>query len=232
MTQLTLLKLLYVCLGIMLLSGCQSTSGYQPLPNDPFYAPILPEIPRQKVSEDGSIFQSDMANNLYSDVKARRVGDIITVNLQENTSATKSAGTSNSKETGLEVSPIIGLGGNAVNLGGQSIQLGVDSSKDFTGDASANQSNNLTGSISVTVVQVLANQNLLVRGEKWLTLNNGDEYIRLTGVVRPADVSPTNEIESTKIANARIQYSGTGTFASAQKEGWLSGFFSSEYWPF
>jgi flagellar L-ring protein precursor FlgH len=232
MTQLTLLKLLYVCLGIILLSGCQSTSSYQPLPNDPFYAPILPEIPRQKVSEDGSIFQSDMANNLYSDVKARRVGDIITVNLQENTSATKSAGTSNSKETGLEVSPIIGLGGNAVNLGGQSIQLGVDSSKDFTGDASANQSNNLTGSISVTVVQVLANQNLLVRGEKWLTLNNGDEYIRLTGVVRPADVSPTNEIESTKIANARIQYSGTGTFASAQKEGWLSGFFSSEYWPF
>jgi flagellar L-ring protein precursor FlgH len=216
----------------MLLSGCQSTSSYQPLPNDPFYAPIMPEIPRQKVSEDGSIFQSDMANNLYSDVKARRVGDIITVNLQENTSATKSAGTSNSKETGLELSPIVGLGGNAVNLGGQSIQLGVDSSKDFTGDASANQSNNLTGSISVTVVQVLANQNLLVRGEKWLTLNNGDEYIRLTGVVRPADVSPTNEIESTKIANARIQYSGTGTFASAQKEGWLSGFFSSEYWPF
>lgn len=232
MTQLTLFKLLYVCLGIILLSGCQSTSSYQPLPNDPFYAPILPEIPRQKVSEDGSIFQSDMANNLYSDVKARRVGDIITVNLQENTSATKSAGTSNSKETGLELSPIVGLGGNAVNLGGQSIQLGVDSSKDFTGDASANQSNNLTGSISVTVVQVLANQNLLVRGEKWLTLNNGDEYIRLTGVVRPADVSPTNEIESTKIANARIQYSGTGTFASAQKEGWLSGFFSSEYWPF
>jgi flagellar L-ring protein precursor FlgH len=82
------------------------------------------------------------------------------------------------------------------------------------------------------VVQVLANQNLLVRGEKWLTLNNGDEYIRLTGVVRPADVSPTNEIASTKIANARIQYSGTGSFATAQEEGWLSGFFSSEYWPF
>lgn len=227
-----LLKLLYACLGMMLLSACQSTVNHEPLPNDPFYAPIRPEIPQQKVTEDGSIFRPDMANNLFSDVKARRVGDIITVNLQENTRATKSSGTSSSKETGVAVNPIIGLGGNALNIGGESVQLGLDSSNDFAGDASANQSNNLTGAISVTVVQVLANQNLLVRGEKWLTLNNGDEYIRLTGVVRPDDVSPTNEIQSTKIANARIQYSGTGSFDRAQREGWLSGFFSSEYWPF
>ena len=216
----------------MLLSGCQSTTSHEPLPNDPFYAPIMPDMPRQKVIENGSIFQPDMANSIYSDVKARRVGDIITVNLQENTRATKSSGTSTSKETGVAVNPILGLGGNAINLGGESVQLGLDAKNDFTGDASANQSNNLTGAISVTVVKVLVNQNLLVRGEKWLTLNNGDEYIRLTGVVRPDDISPTNEIESTKIANARIQYSGTGSFDRAQKEGWLSGFFSSEYWPF
>ncbi|WP_420818923.1 flagellar basal body L-ring protein FlgH [Paraglaciecola marina] len=227
-----LVKVITVFLGALILTGCGSTSAHNPLPNDPFYAPIVPESPRPKISSDGAIFQSDLADSLYSDVKARRVGDIITVTLQENTSATKSAGTSNSKETGIDVSPIIGLGGNAVNIGGQSIQLGLDTSNEFDGDASANQSNNLSGNISVTVVQVLANQNLLVRGEKWLTLNNGDEYIRLTGVVRPADVSPSNEIVSTKIANARIQYSGTGSFASAQQAGWLSGFFSSEYWPF
>ena len=230
--QAKLLKLLYLCLGIMMLSGCQSTNSREPLPNDPFYAPIMPEIPQQKVADDGAIFQADMANSLFSDVKARRVGDIITVNLEENTRATKSAGTSSSKATGVAVNPIVGLGGNALNIGNESIQLGLDTSNDFEGDSTANQSNNLTGSISVTVVQVMANQNLLVRGEKWLTLNNGDEYIRLTGVVRPADVSPSNEIESTKIANARIQYSGTGSFDTAHKEGWLSGFFSSEYWPF
>lgn len=212
--------------------ACQSTGEKVPLPNDPFYAPILADLPRQKVADDGSLFQSDMANNLYSDVKARRVGDIITVNLQENTRATKSAGTSTSKETEVEVNPILGLGGSSLNIGTESIQLGIDTKNEFEGDASSNQSNNLVGSISVTVVQVLPNRNLLVRGEKWLTLNNGDEYIRLTGVVRPADVSPSNQIESTKIANARIQYSGTGTFASAQKEGWLSGFFASQYWPF
>jgi flagellar L-ring protein precursor FlgH len=219
-------------LGISwLLSACQSTAKHEVMPNDPFYAPIIAEMPRPKIADDGSIFQPDMANSLYSDVKARRVGDIITVNLQENTRATKSAGTSTSKESEMDLNPIIGLGGNALNIGRESIQLGIDSSNEFTGDASANQSNNLVGNISVTVVQVLPNQNLLVRGEKWLTLNNGDEYIRLTGVVRPADVSPTNEIVSTKIANARIQYSGTGTFASAQKEGWLTQFFSSEWWP-
>lgn len=232
MNSLIPLKLLVVSMGMTIFSGCQSTANHTPLPNDPFYAPILPEIPRQKVAEDGAIFQSDMANNIFSDVKARRVGDIITVNLQENTRATKSAGSSTSKDTNVNVNPIVGLGGNALNIGGESVQLGLGASNSFDGDASANQSNTLVGNISVTVVQVLANQNLLVRGEKWLTLNNGDEYIRLTGVVRPADVSPSNEIESTKIANARIQYSGTGSFASGQEKGWLSDFFSSEYWPF
>jgi|TARA_R110000744_G_scaffold91694_4_gene177857 flagellar L-ring protein precursor FlgH len=230
--MVNIMKALYVIGLSGLLSACQSTPEPDIMPNDPYYAPITAELPRQKIAEDGSIFQADMANSLYSDVKARRVGDIITVSLEENTSATKSAGTTTSKESALDVNPIIGLGGNAVNIGSQSIQLGVDSSNEFTGDASANQSNNLSGDISVTVMKVFPNQNLLVRGEKWLTLNNGNEYIRLTGVVRPADISPTNEIVSTKIANARIQYSGTGTFASAQKEGWLTKFFSSEYWPF
>tara|TARA_R110000772_G_scaffold27658_18_gene70300 strand:+ start:3835 stop:4527 length:693 start_codon:yes stop_codon:yes gene_type:complete len=227
-----IMKALYVIGLSGLLSACQSTPEPDIMPNDPYYAPITAELPRQRITEDGSIFQADMANSLYSDVKARRVGDIITVNLQENTRATKSAGTSTSKDSQVDVNPIIGLGGNALNIGSQSVQLGVGATNEFSGDASANQSNNLSGNISVTVMKVFANQNLLVRGEKWLTLNNGNEYIRLTGVVRPADVSPTNEIDSTKIANARIQYSGTGTFASAQKEGWLTRFFSSEYWPF
>ena len=227
----SLKKLTGLMLGCVVLTACQSTS-HEVMPNDPFYAPMIADVAEQKVAVDGSIFQADMANSLYSDVKARRVGDIITVTLQERTQATKSAGTSTSKDTATNVNPIIGLGGNALNIGNESIQLGVGATNSFSGDASTNQSNNLVGSISVTVVQVMPNQNLLVRGEKWLTLNNGDEYIRLTGIVRPADVSPTNEILSTKIANARIQYSGTGSFASAQKEGWLTRFFSSEYWPF
>jgi flagellar L-ring protein precursor FlgH len=213
------------------LSGCQSTAIQPVTANDPYYAPAVPTIARDEIIEDGSLFTRGMVNSLYSDVKARRVGDIITVQLSENTNASKSAGTTSSRESTVDVNPIIGLGGNAINIGKQSIQLGVDSSNDFSGDAQANQSNSLTGNISVTVVEVLPNQNLIIRGEKWLTLNNGDEYIRLTGVIRSADISPTNEIKSTKIANARIQYSGKGSFAKAQEKGWLTEFFSSTWWP-
>ncbi|WP_343859806.1 flagellar basal body L-ring protein FlgH [Aliiglaciecola litoralis] len=226
------LLLVFGIIALLLLTGCASHHHAGPLPNDPFYAPIVGDMPRQKIAEDGSIFQADMANSIYSDVKARRIGDIITVNLRENTSATKSAGTTTNRDTGVSVDPLLGLGGDAINIGGQGIQLDLNGGSEFSGDAQSNQSNNLSGNISVTVIQVLPNQNLVVRGEKWLTLNNGDEYIRLTGVVRPADISPSNEIVSTKIANARIQYSGTGTFASAQQHGWLGKFFASEWWPF
>jgi flagellar L-ring protein precursor FlgH len=191
----------------------------------------VPDYPRETVVEDGSLFRSQLANNLYSDVTARRVGDIITVTLSENTQASKSADTSTAKDSNVNLNPITGLAGQAINIGGESVQLGISSSRDFSGDATANQSNSLNGAISVTVVDVLPNSNLVIRGEKWLTLNQGDEYIRLTGIIRPADISPENEIVSTKVANARIQYSGTGSFARAQEKGWLTKFFDSAWWP-
>lgn len=222
---------LLVVIVIAMLTGCKATSNEEVAANDPFYAPSKPVLTKDEIVSSGSLFSASLANSLYSDVKARRVGDIITVSLRENTNASKSAGTSSSKESSVDVNPIIGLGGNAIRIGKEAIQLGVDASNDFSGDAQASQSNSLQGSISVTVVEVLPNQNLIIRGEKWLTLNNGDEYIRLTGVIRPADVTPTNEIESTKIANARIQYSGTGSFAKSQEKGWLTKFFSSTWWP-
>ncbi|MEM0911248.1 MAG: flagellar basal body L-ring protein FlgH [Pseudomonadota bacterium] len=202
-----------------------------PVANDPFYAPVTPVVKKSQLADTGSLFTPMTSSSLFSDVKARHVGDIITVALQENTNASKSAGTSTSKETVLESQPIIGLGGNAIRIGNEAIQLGIDSSNEFTGDAQANQSNSLRGNISVTVVEVLPNQSLKIRGEKWLTLNSGDEYIRLEGIIRAADISPTNEIASTKIANARIQYSGKGTFARSQEKGWLTRFFDSRWWP-
>ncbi|MBF7072331.1 flagellar basal body L-ring protein FlgH [Glaciecola sp. MH2013] len=216
---------------LVMLSACESTQNMPITANDPYYAPAVPMMAKDEIVEDGSLFNKGLSNSLYSDVKARRLGDIITVQLSENTNATKSAGTTSSKESTVDLQPIIGFGGNAINIGKEAVQLGLDSSNEFTGDAQANQSNSLQGSISVTVVEVLQNQNLVIRGEKWLTLNNGDEYIRLTGVIRAADISPTNQIESTKIANARIQYSGKGSFAQAQQKGWLTRFFSSTWWP-
>ena len=222
---------LVLLLTVSALSGCESTSAEQIEANDPFYAPSKPVVKRDEIAVNGSLFSTSLANSLYSDVKARRVGDIITVRLSENTNASKSAGTSSKKDSSVNLNPIIGLGANPLRIGNQTIELGIDGSNGFTGDSQASQSNSLNGNISVTVVEVLPNQNLIIRGEKWLTLNNGDEYIRLTGVIRPADIAPTNEINSNKIANARIQYSGTGTFARAQEKGWLTQFFSSQWWP-
>ncbi|NVK57600.1 MAG: flagellar basal body L-ring protein FlgH [Alteromonadaceae bacterium] len=226
-----MLRLVLLTTILLIVSGCASTGPDHVQANDPSFAPVIPDLPREQIVEDGGLFRPYMANSLYSDVTARRVGDIITVTLSENTNASKSAGTTTSKETGVDVQPITGLGGNALNIGNESIQLGLNSSNEFSGDAQANQSNSLNGSISVTVVDVLANQNLVIRGEKWLTLNHGDEYIRLTGIIRAADISPENEILSTRIANARIQYSGTGSFSRSQEKGWLTKFFSSEWWP-
>jgi len=213
------------------LTACKSTPVQPIAANDPYYAPAIPQMTRAEIAENGSLFSHARANSLYADVKARRVGDIITVQLSENTNASKSAGTTSTKATNVDLQPIIGLGANPLNIGREAIQLGLNGSNDFAGDAQANQSNSLSGNITVTVVEVLPNQNLIIRGEKWLTLNNGDEYIRLTGVIRPADISPSNDIESTKVANARIQYSGTGSFARAQEKGWLTDFFSSKWWP-
>lgn len=225
------MRIFGITVTLLVLGGCVSTHQPPVQANDPSFAPVVPDYPREKIIEDGSLFRSYMANSLYSDVTARRVGDIITVTLSENTNASKSAGTSSSRDTTAELEPITGLGGQAINLGGQSIQLGVSASNEFEGDAATNQSNSLSGNISVTVVDVLPNDNVVIRGEKWLTLNHGDEYIRLTGIIRLSDISPENEIVSTKIANARIQYSGTGSFARSQEKGWLAKFFSSPLWP-
>lgn len=226
-------KVVASVVAAVLVSACQTTVQHAPRPNDPMFAPIIPEMPVHKVSGDGSVFNPMMANSLYSDAKATRVGDIITVILRENTSATKSANTTMERGTEVDFDPITGPGGAILNLGtGGDFQFDLGASNDFEGDAQSNQSNNLTGNISVTVVQVMPNGNLIVRGEKWITLNQGDEYIRLTGIVRPQDVNPSNEVLSTKIANARIQYSGTGSFAKVQQQGWLTKFFNSGWWPF
>ena len=107
----------------------------------------------------------------------------------------------------------------------------INQERDFEGQAEADQSNSLAGSITVTVTEVLPNGVLHIRGEKWLSLTNGDEYIRLTGLVRPEDIAPDNTVASNRIANARFAYGGTGDFDQANQMGWLARFFNSEWWP-
>ena len=213
-----------------LLSACATNHKVER--EDPFFAPIMPEIPAEDVVTTGGLYKSGWSNGLYSDTKARRVGDIITVLLQENTQASKTAKTETKKETDASLSPLIGLNGAAPTIGGNTLQLGIESDGQFKGDAKSNQSNSLNGQISVHVMRSLPNGNLIIRGEKWLTLNTGQEFIRLTGIVRAEDISADNTIESTRVANARISYSGKGSLAESQEAGWLSSFFMSSMWAF
>lgn len=223
--------LLTISIVALLASGCASTDQAKTLPDDPDFAPILPEMEDEPLVPTGSLFKLNYVNNIYSDSKAHRVGDIISVILSESTQAQKNAKTEMKKENSATLSPITGFGGVPVNFKDKAIQFGYDQESDFKGDSKANQGNSLSGNISVHVLRVLPNGNLMIRGEKWMSLNNGDEYIRLTGVIRPQDINSNNTVTSSKVANARIQYAGTGTFADVQEQGWLSSFFSSSWWP-
>ncbi|MGB0893980.1 MAG: flagellar basal body L-ring protein FlgH [Parashewanella sp.] len=212
------------------LTGCNSTPR-KPIPDDPFYAPVIPEAAPTKVEPTGSIFMDGQVSGLYSDIRAHKVGDIITVNLVESTKAKKSANNEIKKGSDSTLDPLAFLGQNAT-INGQRIDFKYKDSFNTKREAGADQSNSLNGNISANVIKVLSNGNLMIRGEKWISINSGDEFIRVTGIVRSEDISPNNTIESQRIANARIQYSGTGSFADSQKVGWLNKFFLSDWWPF
>ena len=211
------------------LSGCSTMTRERPIPDDPAYAPVSSGNLQMGDMVTGSIFQSNRNYNFYGDQVALNVGDILTVVLSENTSSSKSADTSYDKDDAINISEATILG-NSIAGKGMSLLTNPTMGRAFDGKASSDQSNSLSGNISVTVSQVLPNGILRIQGEKWLQLNQGDEYIRLTGLVRPQDIGTDNTIPSSKIADARIAYGGTGDFDSTNRQGWLSRFFSSEWW--
>ena len=184
-----------IILGSLFLTGCVSTQNKNVVKDDPYYAPIYPEQQAEQIVATGSLFNPNLSNGLYGDKKALRVGDILTVVLRETTSATKAANTTTGKSTAASLDPVVGRGGANVNIGTQSLQFGMNSSNSFSGDSQANQSNSLFGNISVNVMRVLPNGNLVVRGEKWLTLNTGEEFMRIEGIIRAADVKSDNTVQ-------------------------------------
>lgn len=198
----------------------------------PQYAPTFPTIHVQEKQATGAIYQTGADITLFEDLRARRVGDILTVYLAEQTNAMKSSGTSIEKTNSNGViNPL--LAGRTRTIGHNSnLEFNMESSHEFNGESDSNQSNRLEGSIAVTVAQVLPGGNMIVQGEKWIRINQGNEYIRLRGIVRRADIGSDNSILSTQIADARISYGGTGAPAQANAMGWLSRFFISPMWPF
>ncbi len=218
--------LIAVFLALVTLAGCATAPGKQP-----DYAAT---VPTQSAANrnPGAIYQPGQGMDLFADTRAHRVGDVLTVVLLESTSASKNATTDTKKDTTVDLPTPTILGGAVTHNGQDIFNTGINDSQKFSGQGDSSQDNTLTGNISVTVTQVLPNGNLVISGEKLLTLNQGTEKIRITGIVRPQDIQYNDSVVSTKVADARIVYTGTGALADSNSMGWLARFFNSSWWPF
>jgi flagellar L-ring protein FlgH len=198
------------------LSGCNSTrvEEQNSIEYQPVHSLALSPTPTRFAS--GAIYNSAQAGLFATDRRASRVGDILTVSFAESFQATKSQNAANGKTTGYDVNMP-----NILGLGALEPALSTGVNQSFSGTGSAAQSNSLTGQMSVTVARVFDGGNLEIMGQKKLTLNNGDEYIRVHGIVRPEDIGSDNVVSSDRIANAEIKYIGAGDVADTAKVGWL-----------
>lgn len=238
MRQINKAGRLTVVTGAILLTACHVL----PPARDPAYAATRPPVPAVPAEPSGSLFVASTSLTLFEDTRPRRVGDILTVKLVEATNATKSASTNSKKEaaTNMANPSLFGtsLQWNApprspfVNRNNLDLSAALSSSQEFKGDGGSSQKNSLTGSITVTIAEVLANGNLVVRGEKLITINQGHEHVRLAGIVRPQDIQTDNSVLSTQVADAQITYGGQGALADSNSHGWLTRFFNSPWWPF
>ena len=194
-------------------------------------ASLPPDVP-MSAAGNGAIYQAGQDVRLFENTVARRIGDTLTIRLVESINASKSSSTTTSKNTAVELSgPTIA--GRPVTVNGvEVLSAGVDNAASFDGSGSSRQSNSIFGDITVTVAKRWPNGNLFVRGEKWITINQGREYIRVSGIVRAVDIEPDNTVPSTKIADARITVAGRGPIADANVPGLLSRFFNSRWLPF
>lgn len=199
---------------------------------DPQYAPVDMKDIAYQPKPNGSIFQAGRSIRLFEDQKAYRIGDVLSIILSESTNASKSAATSTTKDDDVDISAGILLGGTPTFKGNSILTNTFGGNRAFSGSGDSEQSNSLSGEITAMVVDVLPNGNMVIRGEKIIGLNQGSEYIRISGVVRPQDVSSDNVVLSQKIANARIYYGGGGVVAESNTKGWLSRLFDSPLFPF
>lgn len=214
-----------VLILLVLLSGCQSIGKMRGEAASNEYQP--PELDYDiEPPTSGGLFRPGQSFSLVQDRRALGVGDILTVVLDESTQSSKSANTNFGKSTNMGIeAPVFGgeLYPNA--------EVSASASRKFDGSAKSSQQNTLRGSIAVTVHKVLPNGALLVKGEKALRLNQGDEYIRLTGIVRREDINRHNQLSSQNVADARISYAGRGALNDSNSAGWLSRFFTHPLFP-
>jgi len=215
---------------VLVVSGCAMT----PKPNvqQPMTARPMISAPVPVTEAHGSIYQTAFSHQsgkryipLFEDRRARGIGDTIIVTLNERTNASKKTGSNvkRESETGFSIPAFMGL---PLKKLFQDVSLETESANKFDGQGASSSNNNFTGTIAVTVIDFLPNGNLLVSGEKQIGINQGHEYIRLSGVINPINII-NNTVSSVQVADARLEYRGSGYLDEAQTMGWLSRFFLS-----
>ena len=196
------------------------------------YAP--PEVTKPVIEPkyNGAIYQEGMAVNMFYDTTAKSIGDIITVTLVESATALSSADTVSEKKQKVEMDAPTMAGGDVIQDGKKVLENNLEAARDFRGSGESNQAHNFQAVIAVSVVDVLPNSYLVVRGEKLIRLNQSEDYIRFSGIVRPQDINSDNSVESQKIANVQVSYSGSGPLSNANEMGPLAKFFNSQVYPY
>ncbi|MGB1270889.1 MAG: flagellar basal body L-ring protein FlgH [Endozoicomonas sp.] len=235
---------------LIMLAGCQSQPEKTPAPL-PESAQKTPEKPavvaqptvvQQLVSVSappaiptGSLFNPRYSSLMVSDRRAYRLGDILTVVLEGNTDIKMGGGSNVVKNNTISIPDPTILGRSSASLlpgSGNSLAFDIQPSRDYGGTTSANRTNELKGNVAVRVVEVLNNGTLRIEGDKWLTINSNRERIRISGLVRPEDVSTDNTVSSNRLAEAKVDYVALGINADAHKPGWLTRMLNSPWFPF
>ncbi|MDR2613373.1 MAG: flagellar basal body L-ring protein FlgH [Deltaproteobacteria bacterium] len=192
------------------------------------------------IMTEGSLFSEDTRPDFFADLKAQRVGDIITVNIVESSRASKQAATALNRNGSVNAttSTLFGLGFDEMTdeekaKPGFNLKRGIDASMStqFTGNGQTSRNETITAKVSARIIQVLPNSNLVVRGSQEILVNNEKQYITVQGVVRPEDIATDNTVLSTYLADARIEYTGKGDITNKQREGWLTRLVNV-IWPF
>lgn len=214
------LGVLAACLSV--LGGC-SLAPQKPLVQQPMTArPPARSLPSQT---NGSIYNPGYSDHpLFEDSRPRNVGDILTIVISENITATKSSGANTTRKTNADFTPTTTPGLLKGLFGSSATAMSGDNN--FAATGGANASNQFNGTLTVTVTNVLANGNLEVSGEKQMLINQGNEYIRFSGVVNPTSISGST-VASTSVADAKIEYSAKGMINDGEQMGWLQRFFQS-----
>ncbi len=227
-------NLLVIQLIVFIVLVTQSACSFKPLgvKKDP-YEPVKPSVNHVPRRDNGAIYQQGMTVGLFDRVTARVPGDIVTVVLRENTNASTTSNTNATKDQKVDLRGPTLAGDTVKNKEGvEVLKNKVDAGREFSGQATSAQSSSFSGYITVSVAEVLTNGNLVVRGQKITLLNQSEEFIRFSGIIRPQDIRPDNTVESFRVADVKVAYSGDGALNSANDMGPLAKFFQSSSWPY